>query len=226
MDGPQQLDIKIYMLCCLFGIVPVQSNTDQLGAIIKVDVRVQSLPELHGEEDVCRPWPLRRIMVLSLLAIEGGDPLCHGGVLRGCHWGRRESIRMVLHNYIQVVCQTRGPASHLLKGLLPQTWGQQLQQWQQPPPGAHVAPPEAHEAPMLPKMLQMGQHWQQALPQLWRAMESCGLLQQLTDCGILEELTGSWSLRDRRQGRVCMLRRGTSPRGQGLKGSCDVRGQG
>ena len=76
---------------CLSGIVSVQNTTDQLGAIIKVDVGVQSLPELHGEEDVCCPGPLGRIMVLPLLAIGGGDTLCHsgcrGGVLGGCHWG-------------------------------------------------------------------------------------------------------------------------------------------
>jgi len=84
-------DIEIYMQCCLFGKMSVQGNTDQLGAVIEVDVGVQSLPELHGEEDVCCPGPLGRIMVLPLLAIGGGDPLCQGGccggVLGGCHWG-------------------------------------------------------------------------------------------------------------------------------------------
>ena len=79
--------IKIYMQCCLFGIVSVQKTTNQLGAVIEVDVRVQGLPELHGEEDVCCPGPLGRIMVLPLLApfCQGG---CHGGVLGGCQWGR------------------------------------------------------------------------------------------------------------------------------------------
>ena len=45
--------------------------TDQFGAIIEVDIGVQSLPELHGEEVVGRPGPLGRMMILPLLAVGG-----------------------------------------------------------------------------------------------------------------------------------------------------------
>ena len=70
--------------------------TDQFGAIIEVNVGVQSLPELHREEDVGRPGPLGRIMVLPLPTVgeQGGvGCLCRGCLCRetlgGCHrgWG-------------------------------------------------------------------------------------------------------------------------------------------
>ena len=59
--------------------------TDQFGAVIEVDVGVQSLPKLHREEDVGRPGPLGRIMVLPLLAV--GEQCGVGCLCRSCLCG-------------------------------------------------------------------------------------------------------------------------------------------
>lgn len=55
----------------LLGIAIMDSaqlGADQLSAIIEANGRVQGLPELHGEENVCSPWPLWSICILLALS--------------------------------------------------------------------------------------------------------------------------------------------------------------